>query len=73
MVIAGAVGEWFFSRNKETLKSPLITSFNRLVCYHLGSIALGSLLVALVQFIRAILSFIQSQVCCYLKKKLEFD
>lgn len=62
MVIAGAVAEWFFTRSKENLESPLRKSFNRLIRYHLGSIALGSLLVALVQFVRAILSAIQNQV-----------
>jgi len=61
MVIAGGVATWFFTRNKEQLNDPLATSFNNLVRYHLGSVALGSLLIALVQLLRIIFQFIENQ------------
>ncbi|XP_049862995.1 choline transporter-like protein 1 isoform X2 [Schistocerca gregaria] len=62
MVIAGAVATWFFTRNKQNLGTPIIRSFCNLVRYHLGSVALGSLLIAIIQMIRIVLKFIQSKV-----------
>lgn len=62
MVIAGAVATWFFTRNKNSVDSPILTSFSNLVRYHLGSVAFGSFLIALIQFIRAILKLIKKQV-----------
>ncbi|XP_076320021.1 choline transporter-like protein 1 isoform X3 [Tachypleus tridentatus] len=53
VVIAGSVASWFFTRDKSQLDSPIWTSFYRLVRYHLGSIALGSLLIALLKLVRA--------------------
>lgn len=44
------------------LRSPLGTSFNNMVSYHLGSVALGSFLIALVQLARIILKFLQSKL-----------
>ncbi|XP_075226118.1 choline transporter-like protein 1 [Lycorma delicatula] len=62
MVIAGAVATWFFTRNKNTVDSPILTSFSNLIRYHLGSVAFGSFLIAVIQLIRAILKFIKKQV-----------
>ncbi|XP_077291052.1 choline transporter-like protein 1 [Arctopsyche grandis] len=62
MVIAGAVATWFFTRNKKNLSTPIITSFKNLVSFHLGTVALGSLLIAFVQMLRAILQYIQSHL-----------
>ena len=59
MIIAGAVGIWFFTRNKSQLGSPICTSFSNLTRYHLGTVAFGSLLIALVQFARTILATVQ--------------
>ncbi|XP_066901470.1 choline transporter-like protein 1 [Halyomorpha halys] len=61
MVIGGAVATWFFTRDKSELSHPIKTSTKRLIKYHLGSVAFGSLLIALVQFVRAILSAIYNQ------------
>eukprot|EP00735_Rhodelphis_limneticus_P000850 TRINITY_DN1137_c0_g1::TRINITY_DN1137_c0_g1_i1::g.17256::m.17256 TRINITY_DN1137_c0_g1::TRINITY_DN1137_c0_g1_i1::g.17256 ORF type:complete len:759 (-),score=172.72,sp/B0JZD0/CTL5_XENTR/28.89/7e-83,Choline_transpo/PF04515.7/85,Choline_transpo/PF04515.7/75,Choline_transpo/PF04515.7/2.5e-101,TMEM192/PF14802.1/4.3e+02,TMEM192/PF14802.1/0.061,DUF1289/PF06945.8/0.25 TRINITY_DN1137_c0_g1_i1:232-2508(-) len=61
-VIAGAVAQYYWTRDKDALPfSPVLTSFKRTVFYHLGSIAYGSLLVAIVQFIRAVLMYIESR------------
>lgn len=62
MVIAGAVATWFFTRNKSQLRSPIGTSLSNMVSYHLGSMALGSLLIALVQLIRMMIKAVQSQL-----------
>eukprot|EP01137_Pigoraptor_chileana_P008442 Opistho-2@55293 len=51
--VAGAFGTYYWTRDKEFMTPWVIsTSFARTVHYHLGSLALGSLLVALVQTVR---------------------
>ncbi|XP_064486350.1 choline transporter-like protein 1 isoform X2 [Ornithodoros turicata] len=62
VVIAGSTATWYFTRNKSELDSPISTSLYYLVRYHLGSVALGSFLVALVKLIRAILNFLEKQL-----------
>nr|XP_040569500.1 choline transporter-like protein 1 [Lepeophtheirus salmonis] len=59
VVIAGAISKWFFSRNKSNLKSPILKSIYILLRYHLGSVALGSFIIALIKFIRAIITYFQ--------------
>lgn len=58
MIIAGAVATWFFTRNKTNMSSPISTSVSYLFNYHLGSVALGSFIITVIQIIRAILNFI---------------
>lgn len=58
MVIAGSVSTWFFTRNKDNLSSPISTSTGYLFNYHLGSVALGSFIITILQVIRAILNYI---------------
>lgn len=71
MVIAGTVADWYFSHtdehdNKrrgnakgELSNTPICDSLKRICRFHLGSIALGSLLIAIIQSIRAVLFYIQ--------------
>ncbi|KAK9502789.1 hypothetical protein O3M35_011495 [Rhynocoris fuscipes] len=61
MIIAGAVAKWFFTRDKDSLVSPIQRSAYNLIRYHLGSVALGSLFIALFQLVRAILKAIENQ------------
>nr|CAD7453294.1 unnamed protein product [Timema tahoe] len=65
MVIAGAVSKWFFTRNKSSLDSPILKSFKNLVRYHLGTVAMGSLLIAMVQMVRVVLTFVQNRLKGY--------
>lgn len=58
MVIAGSVSTWFFTRNKDNLSSPISTSTGYLFNYHLGSVALGSFIITILQVIRTILNYI---------------
>ncbi|XP_005105171.2 choline transporter-like protein 1 [Aplysia californica] len=60
--VSGAVALWFFTRDKKTLHNPLLTSVGRLIRYHLGSVAFGSLIIALVSLVRMILSFIEGRL-----------
>uniref|UniRef100_A0AAG5D2K4 Choline transporter-like protein n=1 Tax=Anopheles atroparvus TaxID=41427 RepID=A0AAG5D2K4_ANOAO len=62
MVIAGAVAGWFFTRNKAALGSPIVRSYGNLLRYHLGTVAFGSFVIALVQFIRALLKLLMHTV-----------
>ncbi|XP_076319239.1 choline transporter-like protein 1 [Tachypleus tridentatus] len=62
VIIAGSVAMWFFTRNKNRLGTPIATSFYNLVRYHLGSVALGSFLVAILKLIRAIFKKIERQM-----------
>lgn len=55
MIVAGCVATWYFTRNKEYLGSPLITSVTNLIKYHLGTVAFGSLIITVVEFIKALL------------------
>merc|ERR1712227_1062690 len=62
MVIAGAVAGWYFTRDKSDLKLPILGSFKRLVIYHLGTVAFGSFIIALVQLVRMILAYIERKL-----------
>lgn len=52
---------YYFFRDKDALTSPIQKSAYNLVRYHLGSVAIGSLFIAIFQFLRAILKAIESQ------------
>ncbi|XP_022093439.1 choline transporter-like protein 1 isoform X2 [Acanthaster planci] len=60
--IAGAVAAWFFARDKSQLRWPILQSIKRIIRYHLGSLAFGSLIIALVMLARIILGYIQSRL-----------
>ncbi|XP_055632334.1 choline transporter-like protein 1 [Toxorhynchites rutilus septentrionalis] len=62
MVIAGAVACWFFTRNKSRLKNPIAKSFGNLLRYHMGTVAFGSFIIALVQFLRASLKLLMYSI-----------
>ncbi|CEO98960.1 Choline transporter-like protein [Plasmodiophora brassicae] len=73
MVIAGCVANWYFTPYKDNGKKPrgsgegelpkaaVSKSFGRAVRYHLGTIAFGSLLIAIVEFIRAVITYIEKK------------
>lgn len=61
MTIAGVFAAYYFAdepRDENVGRGPIIKSLARAVRYHLGSIAFGSLLIAICQFIRAVLEYI---------------
>jgi len=58
MVIAGAVAEWYFARNKSSLDNPILKSTGRLITNHLGSCAFGAFFIVLVSLPRFILTYI---------------
>jgi len=62
MVIAGAVAGWYFCRDKKKLGMPILSSFIRLVRYHIGSVAFGSFIIALIQLIRIIMAYVERKL-----------
>lgn len=55
MIVAGAVSKWYFTREKTLLRSPIFWSTAITFKYHLGTVALGSLLLTLMQVIKSII------------------
>ncbi|XP_034241334.1 CTL-like protein 1 [Thrips palmi] len=62
MVIAGAVAIWYFDGGRKSVGSPVLTSITNLVSYHLGSMALGSLLITILKVPRLILTYIYAKL-----------
>jgi solute carrier family 44 protein 1 (choline transporter-like protein)/choline transporter-like protein 2/4/5 len=60
--IAGAVGIWFFAKHSEkrNVKKIRIAIWN-VVRYHSGSLAFGSLILAIVQFIKYFMQYLEKQ------------
>ncbi|THD26061.1 Choline transporter protein 5-A [Fasciola hepatica] len=67
MTLAGTFAHYYFSRhNPKTMpRCPLLSSFFRAGFYHIGSLALGSLLVALLQWLRVILEYVSTKLKKY--------
>ena len=62
ITLSGAFASYYWSMNKNDVPFfALLFSFSRCVRYHLGSVAFGSLLVAVVRFIRIILEYIDNK------------
>lgn len=62
--IAGAVCRYYWSHEKsaaEMGRFPILYSFKNCFRYHFGSLAYGSLIIAIVQFVRAVLMYIDHQ------------
>jgi len=60
--MSGAVSHWFFFRHTSEREAfPLLGALYRAVRFHLGSLALGALIVALVQTARVALEFVDQQ------------
>jgi len=74
MVIAGAVADWYFTSKDDQGKkikgkgqsemstTPILSSMFRTTRYHLGSLALGAVIIAIIKFIRVVLAYIHEKV-----------
>jgi len=64
MTIAGAIGSWYWNaRTPESMpRLPVLASVYRTIRFHLGTIAFGSLIIAIIQFIRAVLAYVQRKL-----------
>lgn len=62
MSLAGVFAAWYFNkdpRRKNMGRAPVLRSFWRSIRYHTGSLAFGSLIIAIVKVIRYIIEYIQ--------------
>uniref|UniRef100_A0A0N4ZWB9 Choline transporter-like protein n=1 Tax=Parastrongyloides trichosuri TaxID=131310 RepID=A0A0N4ZWB9_PARTI len=64
MVLAGAIGSywWSYNKKKDFPQKPVIGAIQRTARYHLGSIALGSLIIAIIKVVRAILQWLYEKM-----------
>jgi choline transporter-like protein 2/4/5 len=51
---SGAIGTYYWSRgdSQQLPARPLLTAMKNTIVYHMGSIAFGALIIAIIQFIR---------------------
>ncbi|XP_073243444.1 choline transporter-like protein 4 isoform X2 [Porites lutea] len=63
-VLAGAFASWYFAYHKpdDVPALPIISSLWRTLRYHTGSLAFGAAIIAIVQFIRAVLEYIDTKL-----------
>jgi solute carrier family 44 (choline transporter-like protein), member 1 len=54
-VVASTVSQWFFTRSKDKLNSPMKRAFSHLVRFHVGTICLGSIIITIIKIIRGII------------------
>jgi len=62
--IAGAIGSWYWTMDKSSRGLPqyaIAKSFGRAIRYHLGTLALGSLILAVLSLARAVLAYASHQ------------
>ncbi|XP_037037855.1 choline transporter-like protein 1 [Bradysia coprophila] len=60
-VIAGTVSQWYFTRNKSKVRSPICNSFYNLIFFHLGTICLGSLMLTIIKLIRMVMRRVKAR------------
>jgi hypothetical protein len=71
LILSGAFGAWYWTPCEEKLKGnlpsfPVMASVKRSIFYHTGTVAFGSFIIAVIQFIRYCLAYIKEK---YLKDK----
>jgi len=63
MVLAGAFASWYWTLDKSKIPSaPLTASFYRTFRYHLGTLAFGSLIIAIIRMIRVMIEYIEEKL-----------
>ena len=81
-VISGVVIMWFWSastaemvgegKSKSTPALAMKNAFYRMLRYHLGTLLFGSLLIAIIQFVRALLLYVEKQLPEELTESAQF-
>lgn len=62
LVVALAVVAWYFNKNKASVGNhTFLWALRTSLRYHLGTIAFGSLIIAIIQTIRAVIAYFQKQ------------
>ena len=60
MVLAGSFGIWYWSKAKSSCI--LFTALKDTMIYHLGSVAFGSLIIAIVKLIRYLITYVEKKL-----------
>lgn len=60
VTIAGSLGSWYFASAAHAPRNPTLSAFRRATTYSFGSIALGSLIIAILQTLRRIFRMLQA-------------
>ncbi|XP_037082789.1 choline transporter-like protein 4 isoform X2 [Pollicipes pollicipes] len=63
MILAGAFAAWYwtFDKQKNLPALPLLSSATRTLRYHIGTLAFGALIIAIIRLIRLILDYIDKK------------
>lgn len=62
IVVAMALSMWYFTRDKATIGSgTVIAAIRKSFRYHMGTAAFGSLIIAIIKLIRAIIAYLQKK------------
>lgn len=61
MAIAGAFCQFYWTRDKRKVSFPVVRGIWWVFRYHLGTVAFGSCIIAIIQLIRTILAYIQNK------------
>jgi len=62
ILIAMAVSTWFFTAKEKKGKVKVVWESVKTICrYHIGSVAFGSFIIAVVQFIRYVMKYLEKQ------------
>ncbi|CAF1590400.1 unnamed protein product [Rotaria magnacalcarata] len=72
IVLAGVFSNYYWSQERLTTSFPLLYSAAIIIRYHLGSIALGSLLIATLRFIRIVLDYINEK-CSSIQRNMVIE
>ena len=58
LILAGAFSAWYFRSKEDGLHRPILRSLGRTLRYHMGSVAMGAFIIAVIQLARAILAYL---------------
>jgi choline transporter-like protein 2/4/5 len=66
LILAGVFARWYWTRNKNNVPNcSLCRSIYDAFRYHLGTVAFGSLIIAIIRFIRTIVSYVEKKLKLY--------
>jgi len=65
LVLAGVFSQWYWTHDKSKLPCCSLSASLANATYHLGTVAFGSLLIAIIRFIRAILNQIEKKLLAH--------
>jgi len=63
LTLAGTVAAWYWAKDKKKLGNfPVLDSMKRVIKYHLGSVAFGSFIIAVVRMIRLMFNYMMRRM-----------